>query len=115
MPDASKIVTVKSDRLNLEIARNNWNHHKLQEQINNTQLELDNRKAGQSYLYATQIETLREDTYQKNLAIYKEGLISTTDIITSLNEWLNSKMNAVAMLATAHYTKSKIIIANTVK
>ncbi len=115
VPDASKIATVKSDRLNLEIARNNWNHQKLQEQINNTQLELDNRKAGQSYLYAAEIENLREDTYQKNLAIYKEGIIPTTDIITSLNEWLNSKMNAVAMLATVHYTKSKIIIANTVK
>ena len=33
------------------------------------------------------IEQLKKDSYQKDLNIYKEGILSATDLLTSLNEW----------------------------
>lgn len=115
LPEVSKIAAVKYDRINLEIAQNNWNHSKLQEQINNEQLELDYQKAFESYEITASIETLRKDSYEKNLNIYREGLISATDLINSFDDWLNSSLNTVALLASVQYAKSKIIISNTIK
>lgn len=115
LPEVSKIATVKQNRINLEIAQNNWNHNKLQDQINNNQLELDYRKAYESYKINTEIEALQKDSYEKNLNIYLEGIISATDLINSFEDWLNSSLNTVALIASVEYAKSKIIISNTIK
>jgi outer membrane protein len=115
LPEASKIASVKYDRVNLQIARNNWQHTILQDKINNNQLELDYQKANKSYLLALQIESLRKDSYYKNLNIYREGILSATDLINSFDDWLNSALNTVAQLANAEYAKSKININNTIK
>jgi len=115
LPQVSKIATVKYDRVNLEIARNNWSHSKLQDQINNQQLELDYRKSAKSYEIAVRVEALRKDSYQKNFNIYQEGLISATELINSFNEWLNSSYNTASAAAAAEYAKSKILISNMIK
>jgi outer membrane protein len=115
LPEASKIASVKYDRVNLQIAKNNWQHNILQDKINNNQLELDYQKAYKSYRLAVQIEALRKDSYFKNLNIYREGILSATDLINSFDEWLNSSLNTVALLANAGYAKSKITISNTIK
>jgi outer membrane protein len=115
LPEASKIASVKYDRVNLQIARNNWQHNVLQDNINNKQLELDYQKANKSYLLALQIESLRKDSYYKNLSIYREGILSATDLINSFDDWLNSALNTVTQLANAEYAKSKINMSNTVK
>jgi outer membrane protein len=115
LPEASKIASVKYDRVNLQIAKNNWQHNMLQDRINNNQLELDYQKAFKSYRLAVDIESLRKDSYYKNLAIYREGLLSATDLINSFDEWLNSSLNTVSLQATAEYAKSKIILSNTIK
>lgn len=115
LPEITKIAAVKYDRINLEIAENYWNHSKLQEQINNNQLELDYKKASESYLIATRVEALSKDSYQKNLNIYREGLISATDLINSFDQWLNSSLNKAALLASVGYAESRIIISNSIK
>ena len=115
LPEVSKIAAVKYDKINLEIAQNNWNHNKLQDQINNEQLELEYRKSNESYKLAIDIEALRKDSYEKNLNIYREGIISTTDLINSLNDWLNSSLNTVTLLAAVEFSKNKIIISNLIK
>ena len=115
LPEVSKIAIVRKDRINLEIAQNNWNHSKLLDLINNNQLEIDYQKAYESYLINSKIEALQKDSYEKNLNIYQEGIISATDLISSFDDWLNSSLNTVALLATVEYAKSKIIINNTIK
>ncbi len=115
LPEVSKITAVRVGRANLEMAANDWAHAKLQEQINNSQLELDYKKAIESHQIAAQVEALSNDSYQKNLNIYREGLISATDLIISFEQWLNSGLNTAALLATAGYAKSRIIINNTLK
>lgn len=115
LPEASRIATVKYDRINLQIARNNQRHSILQGKINRDQLELDEQNADKSYRLALQIEVLHQDSYYKNLNIYREGILPATDLINSFNDWLNSSLNTVAQLANAQYAKSLITINNTVK
>ncbi len=115
VPDANKFATVKYDRINLVIADVNLKHAVLQDSINNEQLKLDYEKAFGSYDLAGKIDLLRQDTYQKNLDIYKQGILSATDLLLSFNDWLNSSLNTVVQLANSEYAKSKININNTVK
>jgi outer membrane protein len=115
LPEVSKIISVKYDRVNLQIARNNWQHNILQDNINNRQLELECRKAYQSYRLSLEVEALRKDTYYKNLKIYKEGILSTTDLINSFEDWLNSSLQSVALLAATEHARNKIIISNQIK
>jgi outer membrane protein TolC len=115
VPDANKFATVKYDRINLVIADVNLKHAILQDSIDNEQLKLDYQKAFNSYDIAGKIDALRQDSYQKNLDIYKQGILSATDLLLSFNDWLNSSLNTVAQLANSEYAKSKININNTVK
>ncbi|MNQ85059.1 Outer membrane efflux protein [compost metagenome] len=115
LPETSKITAVKFDRINLEMAKNNWKHSTLQDQINNEQLELDYKKAFESYQLSIKIETLQKDSYWKNFNIYREGIISASDLINSFEDWLKSSLNTAALLAAAEYAKSRILISNRIK
>jgi OMF family outer membrane factor len=115
IPDANKIAAVKYDRIYAQIAGNDAQHAALQDSINNTQAQLDYKKTYNSYQLAQQVEILKEDSYRKNLDIYKEGILSATDLLISFNDWLNSSLNTVAQKANSEYNKSKLIINNTVK
>lgn len=115
LPETSKIAKAKYAKINLEIAQNNWSHSKLQNKINNNQLELDLQRASESFQLASAIEKLRKDIYQKNSNIYQEGILSTTDLIDSFNEWLNSSLNTVIQLAISKHAKNKILINNSIQ
>jgi OMF family outer membrane factor len=115
LPDFTKVAAVKYDRINLEIAKNNWQHAALEDSINNRQLVLDYQKSYKSYNISAEIAVLKQDSYYKNLNIYKEGILSATDLLKAFNDWLNSNLNSVAQLANSEYAKAKISINNTVK
>ena len=115
VPDVNKIAAVKYDRVNLAIARNNWNHAALQDSLNNNQLKVDYQKSFNSYQLNKQIENLKEEIYFKNLNIYKEGVLSSTDLLNSFNDWLNSSLSRAMQAANSEFAKSKIIINNTIK
>lgn len=115
VPDANKIATTKYGHINMIIADINMDHAALQDSINNEQLLLDYKKSFRTYELNGKIEALKEDNYHKNLDIYKEGILSATDLINSFNDWLNSGLNTVAQLANTEYAKSKIKINNSIK
>lgn len=115
LPDVTRIAAVQLDRININIAKTNWQHTVLQDATNNRQLQLDYQTAYSSYQLSTEIEALQQDSYRKNLAIYKEGILSVTDLLISFNTWLNSSLTTVSQLASSEYAKSRIAISNTVK
>ncbi|MFD2935183.1 TolC family protein [Spirosoma flavum] len=115
LPDVGKIAAVQYDRINIQIAQNNWQHSVWQDTVNNRQLEQDYQTAYTSYQLMAQIERLQKDSYAKNLAIYKEGILSLTDLLVSFNAWLNSSLTTAAQVATSEYAKSRIAISNTLK
>lgn len=115
LPDVAKLAAVQLDRININMAQTNWQHTMLQDATNNRQLQLDYQTAYTSYQLSTEIEGLQQDSYAKNLTIYKEGILSVSDLLISFNTWLNSSLNTVAQLASSEYAKSRITISNTVK
>ncbi|MFD2865517.1 TolC family protein [Mucilaginibacter antarcticus] len=115
IPDVNKLIAVKNARNNIIIAENNLQHAKIQDKGNNTQLNLEYQKALASYQLAVQIEALKKDSYFKNLNIYKEGILSATDLLNSLNEWYAASINSAVLYAACGYAKTSINITNTVK
>lgn len=115
IPDVNKIANVRNDRINLQIARNNAAHAALQDSINNHQLELEYDKAFNTWRNTLLIERLKEDTYLRNLNIYKEGVFSSYELISSLNEWLNAKLNTENAAAAYQYAKARIILQNSIQ
>jgi OMF family outer membrane factor len=114
-PDVGKVAAVRYDRINVAVAKHNFAHAALQDSLNNKTLQLDYQKAFKSARLAGEIAALKEDSYYKNLNIYKEGILSATDLFTAFNDWLNNSLNAVAQQANSDYAKSKIMINNIVK
>lgn len=115
VPDVNKIANVRNDRINWQMARNNAQHAALQDSINNRQLELEYDKAFNTWRNTLLIERLKEDSYQRNLSIYKEGIFSSFELISSLNEWLNAKLNTESAAAAFQYAKARIILQNTIQ
>lgn len=115
LPDVNKMAAVQLDRININIAQTNWQHTMVQDATNNRQLQLDYQTAYTSYQLSVEIEGLQQDSYRKNLAIYKEGILSVSDLLISFNTWLNSSLTTVTQLAGSEYAKSRIAISNTVK
>ena len=97
------------------MVRINHEHAVLQEKINNEQLNLDFHKAAGQFENAKKIEALKLDTYNKNFDIYKEGILSTTDVLNAFNDLLNSRLNTSVQRVNVEYAKTKITINNTVK
>ena len=83
--------------------------------INNHQLELEYDKAFNTWRNTLLIERLKEDTYLRNLNIYKEGVFSSYELISSLNEWLNAKLNTENAAAAYQYAKARIILQNSIQ
>lgn len=114
-PDVTKAATVRYDRVYMRINETNIAHATLQDSVSNRQVVLDYKKAFTSYQLSLHIASLKKDSYQKNLDIYKEGILSATDLLISFNDWLNSSITTVTQLATSEYDRSKININNTFK
>ncbi|MDR1895171.1 MAG: TolC family protein, partial [Prevotellaceae bacterium] len=112
-PSISGISAVKYSKVNMRMDKNNLNHSRLQDSMNNRKLESDYQKAFNSYLLLTEIEGLKKDSYKRNLLVYQEGLLSSNDLFVSFNEWIDSSMNTVSQWAVSEYMMSKIMITNT--
>ncbi|RKR84726.1 outer membrane efflux protein [Mucilaginibacter gracilis] len=115
VPDVSKLTAVKNARINIIIAGNNLEHARIQDKINNNQLRLEYQKSLGSYRLALQIEALKKDSYLKNLNIYKEGILSATDLLNSLNDWFTAGINTATQYAACAYAYTNIHISNTLK
>lgn len=115
VPDVNKIANVRNDRINWQMARNNAQHAALQDSINNRQLELEYDKSFNTWRNTLAIERLKEDSYQRNLNIFREGALSSFELISSLNEFLNAKLNTQSAAAAYQYAKARIIIQNTIQ
>ncbi len=115
IPDVNKIATVRNNRINLQIATNTLNHAALQDSILNHQLMLDFQSAQKSWQLASQIESFSNDSYQKNLQLFKAGIIGSSELLTSFNETLTNSLNRATKEASARFVRAKILINQLIK
>jgi len=83
--------------------------------IESIQLNIDYEKAYSQYITNKEIALLREESYKKNLELYKEGLLGLDQTLSSFTNLISSKDNLIISAATVMLTTSKIILNNTIK
>ncbi|WP_396137226.1 TolC family protein [Flavobacterium sp.] len=115
LPEASKYLQKRTLKINLNIAQENAKHNQLQEKNANEQLKVDYQKTLDSYTISEKILILKTDTYNKNLEIYQQDLVSIDNLLISFNDKLNAELNTVVNQVNTDYLKTKININNTIQ
>jgi len=83
--------------------------------LESIQLNIDYEKACSQYKTNKEISLLREESYKKNLELYKEGIIGLDQTLTSFTNLITSQENLIISAATVLLTASKITLNNTIK
>ncbi|HQW69195.1 MAG TPA: TolC family protein [Flavobacterium sp.] len=115
LPEASKYLQKRTLRTNLNVAVENAKHNQLLEKSTNDQLKLEYRKTIDSNNISEKILMLKTDTYNKNLEIYQQDLVSIDNLLISFNDKLNAELNKIISQVNANYLRTKININNTIK
>ena len=115
LPESSKFQQKITLKTNLTIASENAKHSELQEKNANEQLKLDFQKSMDSFIISKKIVALKTDTYNKNLEIFKQNLVSIDNLLISFNDKLNAELSVVVNEINTNYLKIKININNTIQ
>jgi outer membrane protein TolC len=113
--DVNHLSQTYTSRINYTISKLNAEHGALQNQISNTQLDLDYQKALSAYTNAKKVAALRESNYSKSLNQFKEGILSTENLLLAFTEHVNAKLNLISAENTLNYTVQKIKINNSIQ
>ncbi len=115
LPDVNRIILTQNSKVNYQMALINLEHNKLQNDINNGQLQLDYEKTFSQFSMFKQVFLLKNENYKMALNQYNQSILSFDKLLTAFNDMLNSRINYSSALANLLYTKSKIEINNTIK
>lgn len=115
LPESSKFQQKRILKTNLTIASENAKNSELQEKNANEQLKLDFQKSMDSFIISKKIVVLKTDTYNKNLEIFKQNLVSIDNLLISFNDKLNAELNVIINEINTNYLKIKININNTIQ
>jgi OMF family outer membrane factor len=115
LPEASKYLQKRTLKTNLNVAEENAKHNQLLEKNTNDQLKLEYKKTIDSNNISEKILILKTDTYNKNLEIYQQDLVSIDNLLISFNDKLNAELNKIISQVNANYLRTKININNTIK
>lgn len=114
-PDINKYVLSKNAKINKKMAELNAEHTKLQNNLANSQLDMDYSKAYSQFNTTKQIYQLKEDNYHMAMNQFKMSILPSDRLLIAFNDLLVSRLNYSSALANLLYTKSKIDINNTIK
>jgi len=114
-PDINKYVLSKNAKINKKMAELNAEHTKLQNNLANSQLDMDYSKAYSQFNTTKQIYQLKEDNYHMAMNQFKMSILPSDRLLSAFNDLLVSRLNYSSALANLLYTKSKIDINNTIK
>jgi outer membrane protein len=113
--DVTRLSQNYTSKINYTISKINEQHGALQNQINNKQLELDYQKAISGYTTSKKVSELKEVNYSKSMNQYKEGILSTENLLLSFTDKINAELNLISASASLQFVQSKIKINNTIQ
>lgn len=113
--DVTRLSQNYTSKINYRISEINAAHAVLQNEAGNKQLDLDHQKALSAYTTGKKIAELKEINYVKSLNQYKEGILSTENLLLAFTDRVNAELNFISAAAALHFSESKIKINNTIQ
>ena len=111
----NKITGIYSKKLQLEIAKENEEYAKKENENRNQQLLLEYEKSMKQKENLIKISELKKDTFDKNFNQFKENILSLDKLLLAQNEYIISKLNVIQVLANVGFYSNKIEINNSIK
>jgi outer membrane protein TolC len=115
LPNANTISQVSKTRYDYLLAQKNTEQQKIKAELEIKQLSVDYAKAVSQAKSNTEIYKLRKETYEKNLNLYTEGLMSLEQTLNSFNTMVTSHYNLISSGIAVLAAKAKIDINNHIK
>jgi outer membrane protein TolC len=115
IPGANSITQASKAKYDYMLAQKASEQAAIKAGLELKQLSADYYKAASQAKANEAIYKLRTDTYEKNLRLYKEGLLSPDLILNSYTAMVNSHYNLVAAQINCLLAKAKIDINNSIK
>lgn len=112
IPGSNTISQVSKAKYDYLLAQKNTEQQKLKATLEVKQLQVDYEKALSQAKANREIYLLRKETYEKNLNLYREGLISLEQTLNSFNTMVSSNYNLISSGVTVLSAKTKIDINN---
>lgn len=111
----NKITGIYSKKIQLEIAKENEEYAKKENENRNQQLLLEYEKSMKQKDNFIKISELKKDTFDKNFNQFKENILPLDKLLISQNEYIISKLNVIQALANVGFYSNKIEINNSIK
>jgi outer membrane protein TolC len=115
IPSANTLTKTSNARYNYQLAKVNSEHLKNKAELESSQLVIDYRKAVTQWNTNIEIYNLKKESYEKNLNLYSEGVLSLDQTINSYNAMVNSNYNRISSAINVFLAQSKIDINNKIK
>jgi outer membrane protein TolC len=115
IPGTTTISQTLKARYDYLLAQKNTEQTKIKSALEWKQLSTDFEKSLSQANSHKEIFKLRMDTYEKNVTLYKEGLLSLDQTLNSFTTMVNSRYSLISSHITVLLAKAKIDINNTMK
>ena len=112
LPNSSTLNNIKQTKLEYQIATREVEKVQQSTLIEKKRLENNYKEALSERNITSEIQRLNADTYEKNMNLYTQGLISVDNLLESYNAVLNAKYSANAAEISLELAHSKILINN---
>jgi outer membrane protein TolC len=115
IPSSNSISQLSKAKYDYLLAAKGTEQQIIQTALETKQLRVEYEKAVSQVNSNSDICVLRKDTYEKNVNLYKEGLISLEQTLNSFNSMVTSNYNLVSAQVAVLSAKAKININNSIK
>jgi outer membrane protein TolC len=115
IPNSNAIGQLGKAKYDYQLAKKNTEQQQIQARLERRQLEVDYEKALSQALTDARTYELRRDTYEKNMLLYKEGLIAFDRTLSSYNELVNSQYKKTSAATSVQLALARIKINNSFK
>lgn len=115
LPSANTISQISKAKYDYLLAKENFMHAATEAHLELLKLSIDYEKAFSQYKTNKEVVVLQNDSYYKNLELYKSGLIPLDQLMSSYNAMLTGHYNLNSSVANIYLSQSKIEISNHLK
>ncbi len=115
IPNSNTITQIANAKFDYQLAQKNVEQLKIKSSLQHQQLSVDYVKAASQVSAHAAIDALQKDTYQRNINLYKEGLLSLDQTLDSYNAMVNSHYQFIASTINVLLAKAKIDINNKIQ
>jgi outer membrane protein TolC len=115
LPDVNQIVMARNSKINYQIAEISFEHNKVQNDVSNTQLQLDYEKAWSQFNSSKQICLLKEENFTNAKDQYSQSVLPFDKLLLAFNELTANRLSYSSALANLLFLKSKMDINNQIK